>query len=350
MCQKTRQSQLLIHQQAFYDIDQLEFSLNRQRAYRLFQLDKGVFHYDMTLIDFDIAQFLQVKSNSAIQAIGEKSQGFIEFACFLNNPPTPHFAHYQKITAKHLFAFDARREVNSLMPAKAEIALVRIRQDCFIDCLEAMERPDINEHFLRQNQVFLPYTLAPVQHYLRQLFGLVNNNSPMLNMPKLRHLVLEDFLPLLISSIVISSTQETSLSFRAQLVHEAREYMMNNLGRPITLKDLCQALHAGSRTISYGFQDIFGISPMAYLKIMRLHSVRQVLKNADPETTKIVDVANQYGFWSAGHFTRDYKMLFGELPSVTLKNSGKKNQVALNNINNQNNVGTIYELPLLQSK
>lgn len=320
MCQKTRQSQLLIHQQAFYDINQLEFSLNRQRAYRLFQLGKGIFHYDMTLIDLDVAQFLRVKSNSAIQAIGEKSQGFIEFACILNDLPTPYFAHYQQITTKHLFAFDRHREANALIPAKGEVAVVRIRQDCFEDCLEAMDRPDINERFLRQNQVFLPYTLAPVQHYLRQLFGLVTNNSPMLNMPKLRHLVLEDFLPLLISSIVIPRKEETSLSFRAQLVHEAREYMMNNLGRPITLKDLCQALHAGSRTISYGFQDIFGISPMAYLKIMRLHSVRQVLKNADPETTKIIDVANQYGFWSAGHFTRDYKMLFGELPSATLNN------------------------------
>lgn len=325
MYQDTTKYQLFIHQQEFYDIDQLEVSLNRKRSYHLFQLDKGVFGYNMTLIDFDVAQFLQVKSNSAIQAIGEKSPGFVEFACLLNNPPTPHVAHYQKITTKHLFAFDSQREVNSLMPARAEMALVRIRKDCLADCLEAMERPDINEHFLRQNQVFLPYTLSPIQNYLRQLFGLVTTQSPMLTMPKLRHLVLEDFLPLLISSIVTSTRQETSPSFRAQLVHEAREYMMNNLGRPITLKNLCQVLHAGSRTISYGFQDIFGISPMAYLKIMRLHSVRQVLKKAVPETTKIIDVAHQYGFWSAGHFTRDYKMLFGELPSITLKNSDQKN-------------------------
>lgn len=325
MYQDTAKSQLFIHQQEFCNIDQLEVALNRQRSYRLFQLDKGMFHYEMTLIDFDVAQFLQVKSNCAVQAIGEKSPGFVEFACLLNNPPTPHIAHYQKITTKHLFAFDTQREANSLMPAQAEIALVRIRQDCFVDCLEAMDRSDIDSRFLRQNHIFLPYTLLSVQNYLRQLFGLVVTQSPILTMPRLRHLVLEDFLPLLISSIVISSTQETSISFRAQLVHEAREYMMNNLGCPITLKDLCQALHAGSRTISYGFQDIFGISPMAYLKIMRLHSVRQVLKNADSETTKIIDVANQYGFWSAGHFTRDYKMLFGELPSITLKKSDHKN-------------------------
>ncbi len=330
MYQDTTQSQLLIHQQKFYDIDQLEVSLNLKRSYRLFQLDKGMFDYNMTLIDFDVAQFLRVESNSAIQAIGEKSQGFVEFACLLNDPPTPHIAHYKKITTKHLFAFDPQREANSLIPAQEIIALVRIRKDCLADCLEAMDRPDINDHFLRQNHIFLPYTLAPVQNYLRQLFGLVTTQSPMLTMPKLRHLVLEDFLPLLISAIVTSTRQETSPSFRAQLVHEAREYMMNNIGRPITLKDLCTALHAGSRTISYGFQDIFGISPMAYLKIIRLHSVRQVLKNADPETTKIIDVANQYGFWSAGHFTRDYKILFGELPSVTLKNSDQKNSDAIN--------------------
>jgi AraC family ethanolamine operon transcriptional activator len=320
MHQETKKSQLLIYQQKFYDIYQLEESLNLRRSYRLFQLDKGVFEYNLTLIDLDVAQFVYVKSNSAVQAIGEKSKGFVEFACLLKDPPTPYFSHYQEINTKYLFAFDDQREANSLIPAGVEIAVVRIQKNSLMDCLEAMDRPDINEYFLRQNQIILPYTLTPVQNYLRQLFGLVKTQSPILTMPKLHRLVLEDFLPLLISAIVTSTVQKTNLSFRSQLVHEGREYMMNHLGRPITLKDLCQALHAGSRTISYGFQEILGISPMAYLKILRLHSVRHVLKKADPETTKIIDVAHQYGFWSAGHFTRDYKMLFGELPSVTLKN------------------------------
>ena len=33
----------------------------------------------------------------------------------------------------------------------------------------------------------------------------------------------------------------------------------------------------------------------------------------------IRDIANRYGFWHMGQFAADYKKLFGELPSKTLK-------------------------------
>jgi AraC family ethanolamine operon transcriptional activator len=57
---------------------------------------------------------------------------------------------------------------------------------------------------------------------------------------------------------------------------------------------------------------------MAYLKVQRLHAVRRTLKLADPETCSVMAIANQFGFWSAGHFARDYKKMFGELPSDTI--------------------------------
>ncbi len=67
------------------------------------------------------------------------------------------------------------------------------------------------------------------------------------------------------------------------------------------------------------FQEVFGTSPMEYLKAQRLLSVRRSLKAADPKTTSVVEIARKYGFWSGGHFARDYKQMFGELPSETLK-------------------------------
>ena len=35
----------------------------------------------------------------------------------------------------------------------------------------------------------------------------------------------------------------------------------------------------------------------------------------------VVDIANAWGFWHSGQFAADYKQLFGELPSTTLKGS-----------------------------
>ncbi|WP_287287184.1 helix-turn-helix domain-containing protein [Okeania sp. SIO2B9] len=67
------------------------------------------------------------------------------------------------------------------------------------------------------------------------------------------------------------------------------------------------------------FQELFGISPMRYLKVRRLNAVRQRLKASDPENCTITFLASEFGFYSPSHFTRDYKTMFGELPSETLR-------------------------------
>jgi AraC family ethanolamine operon transcriptional activator len=95
--------------------------------------------------------------------------------------------------------------------------------------------------------------------------------------------------------------------------------MQAHLDHPLTLADLCQALGTSGRALSYGFQDIFGMSPMAYLKTLRLMGVHRALKEANPDSKTIVNIASQFGFWSMGHFSRDYKQMFGELPQATLK-------------------------------
>lgn len=98
--------------------------------------------------------------------------------------------------------------------------------------------------------------------------------------------------------------------------------MMDYIAQPITLKDLYTAAKTSPRALSYGVQDLFAMSPMDYLKFKRLNGVRRALKACDPNQTTISELAAHWGFWSMGHFSRDYKQLFGELPSETLRNPG----------------------------
>jgi AraC family ethanolamine operon transcriptional activator len=95
--------------------------------------------------------------------------------------------------------------------------------------------------------------------------------------------------------------------------------MLAHLDQPLTLKQLAQDLESSSSALSFGFQDLFSLSPMRYLKVQRLHAVRQHLKAKNPENCTIAILASQFGFYSPSHFTRDYKAMFGELPSETLR-------------------------------
>jgi AraC family ethanolamine operon transcriptional activator len=197
-------------------------------------------------------------------------------------------------------------------------------------CLQSLGRPDLDEHFWDSNYLHIPATLPSVRGYLTQIMNLTQHQPSFFQQPHFKKLVLEDFIPLLVDAMPPADWRlfkpPASLT-RSQLVQQAEDYMMAHIDQPITLKDLCTALHVSRKPLFYGFQEAFGISPMEYLKVQRMHSVRQMLKAADPQQDSVTAIARQFGFWSAGHFTRDYKQMFGELPSETLKRvpSQKKN-------------------------
>jgi AraC family ethanolamine operon transcriptional activator len=46
---------------------------------------------------------------------------------------------------------------------------------------------------------------------------------------------------------------------------------------------------------------------------------QKLLKIADPSLTEVRTIAYQLGFMHLGQFSGDYKGLFGEVPSQTLK-------------------------------
>jgi AraC family ethanolamine operon transcriptional activator len=108
---------------------------------------------------------------------------------------------------------------------------------------------------------------------------------------------------------------------RARLVRRAEDYMQAKLGEPVSVLDLCQELAISERTLHHAFQEVRGMSPMAYFQAVRLNGVRQELKTA-ADTATVYEIAQRWGFWHTGEFAAAYRRLFGELPSQTLKVKG----------------------------
>jgi AraC family ethanolamine operon transcriptional activator len=104
---------------------------------------------------------------------------------------------------------------------------------------------------------------------------------------------------------------------RQRAVARAREFMEANIAEELTLADICRAAGASRRTLTSGFQEQIGVSPMRYLKLIRLNRVHETLLRQLPGSTTIADVANAAGFWHMGQLARDYRQLFGELPGET---------------------------------
>ncbi|TBW58163.1 helix-turn-helix domain-containing protein [Marinobacter halodurans] len=110
--------------------------------------------------------------------------------------------------------------------------------------------------------------------------------------------------------------RHVSSTRKKQMVDRARTYVLEHSEEPLSIMDLCNHVGASRRKLQYCFQDVLGISPVSFLRIMRLNAVHRILCRVSDEK-QIQDVAADWGFWHLGHFTADYRNLFGERPSDT---------------------------------
>lgn len=121
---------------------------------------------------------------------------------------------------------------------------------------------------------------------------------------------------LLAQSLHREEGEPLPLQRRGQLVQRARGIVVDSGAEgAVTVEGLCQELAVSRRALQYSFQDVLGMSPLSYLRAVRLNGARQAMKRCGT----VAEAATSWGFWHFGRFSKDYKALFGELPSATLR-------------------------------
>ena len=98
-------------------------------------------------------------------------------------------------------------------------------------------------------------------------------------------------------------------------------YIEENAHKDLTLSDLVEVSGMSARSLYLGFSQAYGTGPMAYLKRVKLGRCREDLLAASPEAEFVGDIAAIWGFYHLSSFARDYRRVFGELPSESLKRS-----------------------------
>lgn len=114
-----------------------------------------------------------------------------------------------------------------------------------------------------------------------------------------------------------------TIAARCHAAVRAREFIDHHLDQRLSLASVCRASYSSPRALEYGFQEIFGISPMAYVRCSRLSRVRRELYVTPPTNGIVTQLAMKWGFWHLSQFSKDYYELFGELPSATLGRANK---------------------------
>jgi AraC-like DNA-binding protein len=103
----------------------------------------------------------------------------------------------------------------------------------------------------------------------------------------------------------------------SSLVRRLEEFIEAHWRDAITIERLTVEAGVSSRAIFRAFERSRGYSPMAFARAVRLKRAREMLMSGDPGVT-VMATAFRCNFASPGHFARDYREAFGELPSETV--------------------------------
>ncbi|ACK53531.1 MAG TPA: helix-turn-helix domain-containing protein [Thauera aminoaromatica] len=170
-----------------------------------------------------------------------------------------------------------------------------------------------------------PAGIAALGQLLATMTASLRATPELLLHPQMRKAMEQALFATLLDTLSCGGGRAGAPSCRArqQVVARARAYMEAHIDEPITVADLCIELGISRRTLQYSFQDVLDLNPVKFLRAIRLNAVRRSLKAADPNGRgTVADIAARWGFWHLSHFSAEYKTMFGELPSDTLRRAG----------------------------
>jgi len=123
----------------------------------------------------------------------------------------------------------------------------------------------------------------------------------------------------LIAAELAPISAKAARSTRQIGMRRALEYLRHNTDTRVSVSGLLEVADISERSLQYAFREAFDMSPLAFMKRRRLHFARQQLLSACPRETNVSTVATGLGFYELGRFASDYRQIFGQFPSQTLR-------------------------------
>ena len=204
-------------------------------------------------------------------------------------------------------------------PSELVMAGISVNRSALLSLLTAEEQESVQKNCAQAHLLQLdPTGLEAMRSFMRDIFHTVQATPAVLHNRQITTALRTSLLSLLADNLTHSFDTDPAPISTARcwkIVTESRELALSHAENPVSVAELCQHFGISRRTLQYCFHNLIGTSPVAYLRAERLNAVRHMLKDAD----SVTDAATYWGFWHFGHFSQEYKKMFGELPSTTFK-------------------------------
>lgn len=275
-----------------------------------------------------------------IQVIGEHSNqtlhqsvvpqaGHVSFGLVLNRDDALEVNRH-KVSTTSLMVLEGGREYDFRTSGDTELLGVTLERSLFLDA--DGNSNILIENALAKNVVTLEGNATMMLRHLWLMLSRILQHEgewpSSMPMPLLAGTTLNNILLALnMSGLESNAALQPSVDRQARVVQLAIRYMRKHLARNFSIADVCAASHVSQRTLQYHFENCVHMSPLQYLKAMRLNAARTLIRKlaamrADAlAPTSISEIAAQCGYEHPSRFAGDYKRHFGALPSEALRDA-----------------------------
>jgi AraC-like DNA-binding protein len=170
--------------------------------------------------------------------------------------------------------------------------------------------------------------LRPASRHARRLVRLhaqacrlAETKPRVLAHPEVARAIEQGIIQALVTCLSTARTRGNGIGKRhhERIMVRLEEALAEHLGQPLRMPELCALIGATDRTLRSCCTEFLGLSPSQYVLLRRLKQARRLLRDADPATASVAEIARECGFIQLGRFAGAYRTLFGETPSATLR-------------------------------
>ncbi|MDR3390710.1 MAG: helix-turn-helix domain-containing protein [Sulfuriferula sp.] len=310
-------SQHLVNHRETHDFDeQAELLRGWNQDYQ--QMSSGNFNGYVSEIKFDdVHLFLEYTSQALFQH-GQLTEDRVAVGVPLTAKNRGVFCG--TVSADNsMHVFSGRDGFEFFSPTGLVMAGISVNRNDLLNMLTTQEQAAVQTN-CEHAHVFALETagLSAIRHFMSGVFQTVQATPSMLQNSQITASLRASLLSLLADNLAHTADElliPPSSARCWKIVAESRDYVLGLSENPISVAELCQHFGVSRRTLQYCFHNMLATSPAAYLRAERLNAVRHMLKTAN----SVTEAAAHWGFWHFGHFSQEYKKMFGELPSTTFK-------------------------------
>lgn len=292
----------------------------RRGHFEVLPTSRGDFRSELVRVDFDTVWMQRASENLPLIHHGAVSADRV-IIVFLPEPDRTALRYCGLELGGNDIVVNGSEVITLSSGAPSGWASMSLEPQTFAAAAEAMTgrevlRPSVT-HLVRP----APEILRRLSALHRSAAALARSDPWLLAKPEVAYGFETQLTELMVRSIADANPVRVTTGTLRQRAIIARfeEFLEMRREQPVYLIDICKAVGVSERTLRAACQEHFGVSPTRYLWLRRMYLARRRLADRAVRPASVTEVAMANGFWELGRFATEYRSLFGETPSTTLR-------------------------------